>query len=152
MLCCLNHRLCCYTKGFITFRFTDLLIREPLELSLPSETSILFKGSVLRCFSDSYVPNFCRTCPAANPHTEHAIFLKSLIKLGAFSRGTLFCFLIRNNKSFKETFGHSEKLSINSNMNFFASYLSWMAFLQLSTQTPVKVLSNTVLPRLTGSI
>ena len=32
MLCCLNHRLCCYTKGFITFCFTDSLIREPLEL------------------------------------------------------------------------------------------------------------------------
>ena len=151
MLCCLNHRLCCYTKGFITFCFTDLLIREPLELSLPSETSILFKGSVLRCFSDSYVPNFCRTCPAANPLSMQ-FFSKVSLNWELFPEVLFFCFLIRNNKSFKETFGHSEKLSINSNMNFFASYLSWMAFLQLSTQTPVKVLPNTVLPRLTGSI
>ena len=36
--------------------------------SLPSKTLILSKGSVLRCFSDSYVPNLCWTFPAANPH------------------------------------------------------------------------------------
>ena len=88
MLCCLNHRLCCYTKGFITFCFTDSLIREPLELSLPSKTLILFEGSVLRCFSDSYVPNFSGHFQPPT-HTEHEVILKSLVKLGAFSWSTL---------------------------------------------------------------
>jgi len=80
-------------------------------------------------------------------HTEHAIILKSLIKFGAFSRGTPFFPLIRNNKSVKETLGQSEKSSIYSNKDFFAYYLSRMAFLQLSTQTPDKVLSNTTFTR-----
>ena len=86
------------------------------------------------------------------PTQSMQFFSKVSLNWELFPEVLFFCFLIRNNKSFKETFGHSEKLSINSNMNFFASYLSWMAFLHLSTQTPVKVLSNTVLPRLTGSI
>ena len=140
MLCCLNHRLCCYTKGFITFCFTDSLIREPLELSLPSETLILLKGSVLKDASVISMYQIFAGHFQLPTHTEHAIILKSLIKFGAFS-------LIRNNKSFKETFGQSEKSSIYSNADFFASYLSRMAFLQLSTQTPDKVLSNTTFTR-----
>jgi len=127
MLCCLNHGLCCYTKGFITFCFTDSLVREPLELSLPSETLNI----VLRCFSDSYVPNFCWTFPAPNPNRA-CIILKSLIKLGAFSWGTLF-FLIRNNESFKETLGQSEKSSIYSKWNtLLLIYPGW----HFVTQTP----------------
>ena len=128
MLCCLNHRLCCYTKGFITFCFTDSLIREPLELSLPSKTLILFKGSVLRCFSDSYVPNFCRTFPAVNPHRACDYSQKSHYIGSFFPRYSFFSSFETINLS-KRLFSQSEKSSIYSKMEYFASYLSRMAFL-----------------------
>ena len=89
--------------------------------SLPSKTLILSKGSVLRCFSDSYVPNFCRTFPAANPHRACDYSQKSHYIWSFFPRYSFFS-LIRINKSFKETFGQCEKSSIYSNADFFASY------------------------------
>jgi hypothetical protein len=114
-------------------------------------------------FNETFEKN-CMLCGLAAGHVRPKFGTLESLSMQFFSKVSLnwelfpevlfFCFLIRNNKSFKETFGQSEKLSlsINSNMNLFASYLSWIAFLQLSTQTPVKVLSNTVLPRLTGNI
>jgi len=59
--------------------------------------------------------------------TEHASFSKVSLNWELFP-DLLFFFLIRNNKSFKET-SQSEISSIYSKMEYFAFYLSRMAFL-----------------------